>query len=615
MSSKSPDFELKLKNLPLSSGVYLFKNSQGRIIYIGKARNLRNRVRSYFQSGRAPDRKTERLVTRTHDFDLLLTDNEIESLILEANLVREHKPRYNVNLKDDKHFPYIKVTTREPFPRVLVVRRVENDGSAYFGPYTSTKSMRKTLAFLTRLFSIRTCSLIIPHPKGLRHEVCLDYHIKRCGGPCAGHQSEEEYGRLVQSLMMVLAGKSKELVASLTDRMQRASDDLRFEEARLLRDQIDALRQVMIKQKVDAGELVDRDILSIARESTDAIAVVLQIREGILIGRQDFHLTLDADEPDPDLLETFLAQYYNHQPNLPAELVLPGELPDPKLVEQWLRQSRGASVTIITPKQGQKAKLVDLAATNARLLLDELLIQKRTHSDRTSKMVTSLKDDLGLTRSPRLMVCFDISNTGENDAVGACVCFENGKPKKQQYRHFRIKGVQGQDDFKMMREVVGRHFYRLAKDKTAVPDLVVVDGGKGQLSSALAELTSLGFPDQPIISLAKRLEEVYLPGLEAPISISKSSPSLMLLKRIRDEAHRFAISYNRKVRTRRTVTTALDSIPGIGPVKRNLLLRQFGSVAKIRNTTPEDLVRIKGITAALAENILRHLSASALPAE
>ncbi len=607
MRRMSSELGLKLKNLPTSPGVYLFKNAQGKVIYIGKAKNLRNRVRTYFQRSGHADPKTARLMSQVVDLDLLVTDSEIESLILEANLVHEYKPRYNVRLKDDKHYPYIKITN-EPFPRVLIVRRMEKDSADYFGPYTVARGMRRTYELLTRLFKIRTCNLVLPPPKGKTYEVCLDYRINRCGGPCAGLQSQEEYAESVKSVTMVLSGRSKELVSRLTERMHAASKAMNFEQAAEIRDQVEAIRSVIARQHVDIGEIVDRDIVSIAREDKDAVAVVMQIREGVLIGRQDFRLTALSEDSDETILETFFTQYYNHQPNLPDEICISRELPQVRLLQRWLRKLKGAKVTIFTPKIGAKQKLVDLAARNARLLLDELLIQKRQQSERTSKMVTTLQEELGLSSAPRTMVCFDISNIGETDAVGSCVYFDNGQPKKNQYRHFRIKGRVGQDDYRMMREVVGRYFHRLRKEDRDPPNLVVLDGGKGQLSSALAELNSLGFASQPAIALAKRLEEVFLPGRPDAMTISRSSPALMLLKRIRDEAHRFAITYGRKVRQKRMIKSALDDIPGIGPARRTALLNKFGSVARIRKASVEELTEIKGITKKMAGRVIKSLA-------
>ena len=602
MTARNQTLELKLQNLPTNPGVYLFLNAKGKAIYIGKAKNLRNRVRTYFQSSGPVAERIRRMVAQVADLDLIVTENEIESLILEANLVHEHRPRYNVMLKDDKHFPYVKITN-EPFPRVLVVRRFEKDKATYFGPYTSSKGMRRTLTFLTGLFKIRTCNYQIPPPEGKELKVCLDYRINRCLGPCEGLQTQESYAEAIKAVKMVLSGHGRRLIDELTDKMQTASSTMRFEEARAIRDQVEALKSVMFKQSVDAGEMVDRDILVTAREGNDGVAVVMQIRDGVLIGRQDFRLTADAEESDLTVLETFLKQYYNHQPNLPDEIYVPQELTEADLLESWLGQIKGAKVEIRTPKIGDKTRLLDLAARNARLLLDEMLIQKRQMTERTSKMVTALKDELKLARSPRRMACFDISNTGESDFVGSCAYFDNGKPQKNQYRHFKIKGVTGQDDFAMMREIVGRYFHRLREEKIDPPDLLVVDGGKGQLSSALAELESLGFAGQPVIALAKRLEEIYLPGMSGPITIPRGSPALMLLKRIRDEAHRFAITYNRKVRQKRTITSQLDNIPGIGPTRREALLKHFGSVQRIKEATAEEIAAVKGITQKLAETI------------
>jgi len=595
--------EMKIRNLPNAPGVYLFRNKEGKIIYIGKAKSLKNRVRTYFQSNGNHDLKTSRLVTMVADFDLMVTDSEIEALILEANLVKEHKPRYNINLKDDKHFPYVKVTINEPFPRVLVVRRLERDGARYFGPYTNSKGMRRTLSFLCSLFKIRTCNLTIPHPSGKIQKVCLDYHIGRCGGPCEGFQSEKDYRELVDLVILFLAGKSETLIEKLKKRMAVLSTRMKFEEAAKTRDQVTALESVRQKQKVDAGKVVNRDILAYAREGRDTVVVVLQLREGILIGRQDFQLQAEPEVIDEEVLSEFVEQYYNHQPNLPEELYLPLAFPEEALISRWLSRMRGKKVTIFTPQKGEKLKLVDMAAANARLLLDEMLIQKKGYKERVGKSVQALKEDLHLDISPRTIACVDISNTGENDAVGALVYFDNGRPKKSEYRHFKIKEVRGQNDFAMMREVVGRYFFRLREEKRTAPDLLVVDGGKGQLSSVQAEIKSLGFDKLNMIGLAKKFEEIYLPAHKEPLTIPKASPGLRLLKQIRDEAHRFAVEYNRKVRTKRTILSSLDSLAGVGPKRRDILLRHFGSVKRIKAATIEELNAVKGIPKNIAQTI------------
>ncbi|UCD16649.1 MAG: excinuclease ABC subunit UvrC [Candidatus Zixiibacteriota bacterium] len=596
---------LKIRNLPPSPGVYLFKNKSGRIVYIGKAKNLRNRVRTYFQSPQQHTAKTSRLVAAIDDVDLMHTDSEIEALILEANLVKEHKPRYNVNLKDDKHFPYIKVTLDEPFPRVMIVRRLARDGARYFGPYTNAKGMRKTVNFLCRLFKIRSCNLTIPHPNGKLQKVCLDYHIGRCGGPCEDLQSENEYRELVDSVILFLSGRGEVLIEKLRRKMERLSRRMDFEQAAEVRDQVAALESVRQKQKVDAGKIIDQDIVGFAREGRETVAVVLQIREGILIGRQDFRLSSEADMPDAEVLAEFVEQYYNHQPNLPQEVFFPAELPDLNLIARWLSQLRGKRVKVFTPQKGEKSKLVDLAATNARLLLDELLIQKKGYRERIAGSVQVLKEDLHLPRSPRSIVCVDISNTGPTDAVGSLVYFVNGRPKKSEYRRFRIREIRGQDDFAMMRQVVGRYFFRLKEEKRMPPDLLMVDGGKGQLSSVMTELRSLGFDEQAVIGLAKKFEEIYSPGRSEPLSLPKSSPGLRLLKIVRDEAHRFAVEYNRKVRAKRTITSSLDKLEGIGPKRREILLKHFGSVKKIKAATLMELQEVRGIPKNVALKIYR----------
>lgn len=595
--------KLKLKNLPTLPGVYLFKDKAGKVIYVGKAKNLRNRVRTYFHAIEKHEPKTARLVCGISDFDLMVTDSEVEALILEANLVKEYHPRYNVNLKDDKHFPYIKVTVKESFPRVLIVRRLENDGARYFGPFTNSTGMRRTVNFLTRLFKIRSCNLIIPHPHGKEQKVCLDYNIGLCGGPCEGHVTEQAYRDKVEDVILFLSGRGETLIERLRKKMERFSGRMQFERAAEIRDQIEALESVRQKQKVDVGKQVSRDIVACAREGREIAAVVLQIREGVLIGRQDFRLTAEADDSNEDIVSGFVRQYYNRQQDLPQEIYLPLTLPDERLIERWLRKKGEKAIKIFTPQKGEKLRLVDLAAANARLLLDELLIQKQGYNERLAGAVQALKDDLHMGRSPRTIACVDISNTGQTDAVGSLVYFRNGKPYKSEYRHFKIKQVAGQDDFAMMREVVGRYFFRLKEDQKTPPDLLVIDGGKGQLSAVMTELKTLNFPDQIVIGLAKRLEEIYFPDRIGPLTLPKSAPGLGLLKRVRDEAHRFAIEYNRKVRTRRTIQSSLDKLEGIGPKRREILLKHFGSVKKIQEATLDQLLAIKGLPRTLAEKI------------
>jgi excinuclease ABC subunit C len=598
--------KLKLANLPKSPGVYLMKDRQGKIIYVGKAKSLRSRVSSYFQSRGASDLKTATLVSKIVDLELLVTDSEIEALILEANLVKEHKPRYNVNLKDDKRYPYLMLTVNEPFPRLLVTRRVRNDGARYFGPYTNVAGMRRTLKFLMHHFGLRSCNLEIPSSTGRKYKVCLDYHIGRCGGACENLETEEQYRRHVDAVIMFLSGRRTDLIKNLSERMRQASDDLKFEEAARLRDTVEALESVRQKQKVDSALDIDRDVIAYARDGRDAVAAALQVREGILIGRQDFQLVVDAELPDGELLAGFLKQYYNHAENLPQEIYLPIAIDELDLLGKWLAKEKGSKVEFVVPQKGEKHKLVIMAETNARLLLDELLIQKKKYAEKVPSSAAALQKILGMPQAPITISCFDISNLGESDKAASLVYFERGKPRKSEYRHFKVKTVEGQDDFAAMREVITRYVSRCLEESKSLPDLMMVDGGKGQLSVGKEVLDSLGFGSQPIIGLAKRLEEVFIPNQSAALSISKTSPALSLLKRVRDEAHRFAISYHRKLRKKRVVLSVLDGIPGIGESRRTALLNHFGSVKKLKEATADEIMAVKGIPKKLAEAIIAH---------
>lgn len=599
----------KLKNLPANPGVYLFKNANGKVIYVGKAKALKNRVRTYFQKRGVADAKTAVMVRQIHDFELFVTDSEIEALILEANLVREHKPRYNIHLKDDKHYPYVKVTVDEAFPRVLVVRRIEKDKARYFGPYTSAAVMRKSLKFITKLFKIRTCDLEIPHPQGKKYQVCLDYRIGRCGGPCEGFQSEADYRESVEAVILFLSGRGERLISELERKMHAAADESEFERAAELRDQIAGLRKVTERQKVDIADKIDRDVIALALGEGEGVAVALQIRDGALIGRQDIAFKPGDIADREDALREFLAQYYNNQPNPPKQIYLPFAIDDEALISDWLSEVYNEKVTVVSPKRGQKLRLVEMAQSNADLLLGELLVQKRGYRERVAPMVKKLQEELALAEPPNTVCCFDISNTGETDAVGSMSYFKKGKPLKSEYRHFKIKSVTGQDDYAMMREVVGRYFFRRQKEEKAFPDLVVIDGGRGQLNAAVAELKSLNITDQRIIGLAKRLEEVYFPDRDQPITIPKNSPALSLLKQVRDESHRFGVAYNRKVRSKRTLKSRLDTASGIGPARRDALLKKFGSVKKVGEASIAEIAETPGISLKLAESLKKELAA------
>lgn len=597
------EIKTKLENLPPTPGVYLMKDGSGKIIYVGKAKSIRNRVRAYFHDTPPYHPKISALISRIADFDILATDSEMEALILEANLIKEYKPRYNVNLKDDKRYPYLKVTD-EPFPRILVVRRVKKDKAKYFGPYTNVKAMRHILKILRRVFPVRSCHHTLPSTRKIK--LCLDYHIKRCLGPCEGKVLPEEYQETIENVLLFLSGKNHLLMEHLKETMNEYSVLEEFEKAALARDQIKALESVIERQKVADVEKVDRDIIAFAREKKDISVVALQIREGILIGRQNFHLTGFKESTDQEILSTFLRQYYMNSVAIPPEIFLSEEMDDRQMIQDWLSSEREGKVKIIVPQRGEKVKLMEMANYNAQLSLNELLLQRSEGKKRVPYSIQALKKDLYLSVFPRKIVAFDISNLGSSDAVGSLVFFQDGHPQKSQYRRFKIKTVEGQDDFAMMGEVVRRYFTGLTEEKREYPDLVLIDGGKGQLSIAIQAMNELGIKNKSIMALAKRLDEVFLPEQSDSLMIPKGSASLRLLQRIRDEAHRFAVDYHRKLRKKRIIQSELDKIFGIGPVRRNILLKHFGSVEKIKHAGLEELRQTEGINQKVAEEVYKH---------
>lgn len=597
----------KLDSAPTQPGCYLFRDKRGRVLYVGKAKSLRSRVRQYFQSGGNRDPKTLALVAKIYDVDLLVTDHESEALILEANLVREHRPRYNVNLKDDKRYPYLKVTTHEPYPRLLVVRRVAQDGASYFGPYTNVTAMRRMARLISRVFMIRSCDLVIPPPGQRTYKVCLDYFIKRCPGPCENKITVEDYGQLIRGACLFLMGRSRELTDELRLRMEKASAGERFEEAALLRDQLEALSHVTEKQKVVTEERVNRDIIAFDREGRDAVVVALQVRDGMLLHRQEFHLVGDATDGEAAILTAFIKQYYLHAPLLPDEVYLPVAIEDALLIAAWLREKKGSTVRLLTPRRGARRQLVSMAEENAKLILRELLLQRHGRADRVPAPVKALAEAVVMEKPPSTIAAFDVSHLGGESAVAACVFFENGRPKKSEYRHFRLSAG-APDDFAAMREVVTRYLRRRQDEGLSLPDLLVIDGGRGQLSTAAEALAALGLPDLPMVGLAKRLDELVFPYESDTRLLPRSSPALHLLQRIRDEAHRFANSYQAKSSRRRLVASELDSIPGVGAAKKAVLLSRFGSVARLRAATIDDIAAAPGVGVKLAARIHAHLA-------
>jgi len=602
----------KLANLPDAPGCYLFKDKAGKVVYVGKAKALKNRVRTYFQPNAHHDAKTEAMLRKVVDLDMLVTDNEMEALILESNLVREYRPRYNVSLKDDKRFPYLKITTQEPYPRLLVVRRVEKDGATYFGPYTNVTAMRRTVKLISRVFKIRSCNLVIPPPGNRTYRVCLDYFIKRCPGPCEFKISEKAYRELIDGACLFLAGRSKELFDHLRKRMTEAAEAEHFEQAAGIRDQLQALESVTARQKVDAGELVNRDILAFDREERDAVVVALQIRDGILIGRQNFQLTADRDDSAETIVSAFIRQYYLNTPLLPDEIYLPVDIEDGDLITRWLRERKGSRIILHHPQRGEKLRLVEMARENASHVLKDMLLQRRGTADRIPAPLKALGEALMLERPPRTIAAFDISHLGGDDAVASCVYFENGQPKKSEYRHFKV-AHRAPDDYGAMREVIGRYFTRRRDDGKPLPDLLLIDGGRGQLSSAAEALHEAGIEDQLMIGLAKRLDEIVFPYESEALLLARTSPALHLLQRIRDEAHRFANAYRNKLGKKRIVRSELDNIRGIGPARRDALLAQFGSVAAIKKAGITELTCVPGMNRKAAAALWAHLHPGETP--
>ena len=599
LSDQEVGISEKLEALTPGPGVYLHKDAGGTVLYVGKAKSLRNRVRQYFQKSRSMGPRIEQMLSRATDLEVIVTDSEVEALILESNLIKKLKPRYNVTLKDDKSYPYI-VITNEPFPRVFVTRHVRRDGSQYFGPYTDVKNVRSALKAVRDIFPVRSCNYLIDEEsiRKRKVKVCLDYHIKKCEGPCEGLVPQERYGAMIEQVASLLRGRTDSLIAKLTGEMEREANSLRFEEAAILRDRIKGLQAYSERQKASNLDAVDRDILAVAVEGDDACGVIFRLREGKMIGRRHYYMANVDQREQWEIIESLVQQYYLDADDVPGEVLVPVAPAETATLERWLSERAGVAVTLVVPGEGEEATLVRLAATNAKFLLDELKLQRLKRSEVIPHGVQSLQKDLRLDRLPRRMECFDISNIQGTDPVASMVVFVDGKPRKSEYRKFKIRSVEGPDDFASMREVVRRRLSRLQEEQQPLPDLIVIDGGKGQLSSAVEVLRDLDLPGQPVIGLAKKLEEVFMPGRSEPEILPKASTSLRLLQRIRDEAHRFAVSYHRALRSKRTLQTELDLIKGIGKKRAGELLEAFGSVQGVRFATVDQLAEIVGQTVA-----------------
>lgn len=591
MNSK---LETNLKNLPASPGVYQFINKNGKVIYVGKAKNLRNRVRNYFQENPG-SAKTVAMVSKIDDLQLVVTDSELEALILENNLIKELMPRYNVTLKDDKSFPFIKVTN-ELYPRIYPTRKVYNDGSKYFGPYTDVRSMRGSLKMINQIFKIRSCKLDLTEKSiaDKKFKVCLDYHIKKCDGPCENLISASAYNEMVDEVVKLLKGKTDDLIKDLKSRMQNAVQNLEYEKAAELRDKIDQLSSISSKQKIVNDDDEDRDIFAVAYEGKDSTCAVFNIRSGKLIGKKQLKLAIEEGEELSNIYSAAIKFYYVDQVEIPREVIVEITPEDSDALTEWLRMKSNRKTKIFVPQRGDLKSLVKMCKENAILQLKEIQLQKMKNLGNVSYSVSALQRDLRLKTLPRKIECFDISNLQGTDTVASMVVFEDGKPKKSLYRKFIIKTVEGPDDFSSMREVIERRYTRLQEEAQPLPDLIMVDGGKGQLSSAVEILDNLGFTDYNIIGLAKRLEEVFLPNNSDPELIPKTSSGLKLLQQVRDEAHRFAITFHRERRSKRTIKSELTDIKGIGSSIAKKLLETFGSVDSIKKASPDDLVKVIG---------------------
>lgn len=593
---------MKLPHLPDSPGVYLWKGVDNTVLYVGKAKRLRSRVRSYWSQDHEASPKTRGLLRKVHDLETIVVPSEAHALILEANLIKEHHPRFNIALRDDKSYPYIKVTVQEPFPRVLVTRRLLEDGARYFGPYTDVGAMRRALTVVKRIFTVRSCHYALLREAPERP--CLDYFIKRCKAPCVQYQSEADYRTMIDEVVWFLEGRTNDVVRHVRERMMEASDRLDFERAGELRDalrHLEKMEEPTVVLEVEGG---DRDVVGYARDGEDACVVVLRIRGGKMLARDHRLLEHAEGEDDGTVLEASLAQWYRTSEARAAELLVPFEFEEREALESALAGTR-----IKVPQRGPRRALVDLADQNARHLLEEFKLAALEADERAADPVYELQRELGLANVPRSLICFDISHAQGTDVVASAVWFENARPKRAEYRKFKIS-IDNNDDFKSMHEVVTRYFSRRVAEEKTLPDLVVIDGGKGQLGAARAALESLQLAHVSLISLAKRDEEIFLPGRSDPIRLPRRSPALRMLQQARDEAHRFAITFQRAKRAARTITSELLSIPGVGPAKRRALLHAFGSLSGVRAASVEDIAAVPGFGEASARRVLGALGVS-----
>ena len=595
-----PSVAQKLPHLPESPGVYLWKDAEGQVLYVGKAKRLRSRVKSYWAQDHLSSPKTRGLMRKVRELDTIVVPSESHALILEATLIKEYHPRFNIALRDDKSYPYIKVTVQEPFPRVIVTRRLQDDGARYFGPYTDVGSMRRALNVVKRIFTVRSCHYNLPREAPERP--CLDYFIKRCQAPCVGYQTTHDYRAMIDEVVWFLDGRTSDVVRHVRERMTDASERLDFERAGELRDalrHLEKMEEPTVVLEVEGG---DRDVVGYARDGEDACVVIMRIRGGKLLARDHRLVEHAEDEEDGAVLGACLAQWYRTAEARAADLLVPFDFEDRGSLEASLE-----GTTIRIPQRGPRRALVDLADKNAQHLLEEFKLAALEADERAVDPVYELQRELGLPRLPRSLICFDISHAQGTDVVASAVWFENGRPKRSEYRKFKIAIFEGNDDFKSMHEVVTRYFTRRVAEELGLPDLAVIDGGKGQLGAARAALDALGVTSIGLISLAKRDEEIFLPGRRDPVRLPRRSPALRMLQQARDEAHRFAVSFQRQKRAARTITSELLKVPGVGPTKRRALLTAFGSVQGVREATVHQIAAVPGFGPGSAERLLSAL--------
>jgi len=597
---------MKLPHLPDSPGVYLWKGADGTVLYVWKAKRLRSRVRSYWSQEHETSPKTRGLVRNVRELETIVVPSESHALVLEATLIKEHHPRFNIALRDDKSYPYIKVTVAEPFPRVLVTRRLQEDGARYFGPYTDVGAMRRALTVVKRIFTVRSCHYALP--KEVPERPCLDYFIKRCQAPCVGYQSRADYGAMIDEVVWFLEGRTRDVMRHVRERMLEASERLDFERAGELRDALRHLEKMEEPTSVLEVEGGDRDVVGYARDGEDACVVVLRIRGGRLLARDHRLLEHAEGEEDGAVLEASLAQWYRTSDARAADLLVPFDFEEREALEASLAGTR-----IRVPQRGPRRALVDLADQNARHLLEEFKLAAFEADERAVDPVYELQRELGLSVVPRSLICFDISHAQGTDVVASAVWFENARPKRAEYRKFKIAAADGNDDFKSMHEVVTRYFTRRVAEGKTLPDLAVIDGGKGQLGAARAALDALGIAQIGLISLAKRDEEIFLVGRSDPVRFPRRSPAIRMLQQARDEAHRFAITFQRAKRSARTLTSELLSISGVGPTKRRVLLTAFGSLHGVKSASIDAIAALPGFGRGTARTLLEALGVAVPP--